>query len=1463
MKSVVFTFGRMNPPTTGHQLLVNKLLAHARQTKATPRVYLSHSVGKKDPLPYDKKISFARAAFGAIVRKSNSKNVIQILKDLEKEGFTHVTMFGGSDRVPEFTNLLNRYNGKEYNFEKIEVKSAGERDPDADDVSGMSASKMRALAKDEKVAEFLRGAPNTLKITQAKNMYNAVRKALLGEDVMDYSHDERFVGFIVEASDDEMDIAIPSDGEIAKHIDDMSVDDFDLDDADALMLDVILGQDIDEKEEVDEARVLSLQTRQKLAQRMKSMSKRLARLRDIKRKQMPAQQRLRMRARKAALMILRRRATGKTNLDYSTLSRSQRVAVDNALVNRFGKGLNSAVDRISKRILPMIRKKAQTSVAQARDTKESFVYEAKDKEGSAKDVAQDKIQAAKRGMSVADWEKTKADAAHDSPLNINPQKLDTLSIDPTQNDRVAPNPKQGHLHLNRKLSHYARSVDEGRKSSADKDARDAGDTNIIYQMRKTINSRGEHETTFADGHKAHVSIADAKKMLAKFEALRLPADKHEFTIQAGRSLASFKNVMAHGAKPEKKKISLGGKKFNEFYLGVGRSRTVSAYDNDEPPGNRRIAEVAKDEDRPEDPNKSRPLSQKLDLLLRLGLADTDELQKYRRALRSSKKAALQSPEMRAKLADLLDKLIDLTTQDPATYSRVRYRVMTKEALALLNKAERSGIDVSILAEVFVRGLQEDNDSAKAFNRVNSFIAGGKAAEIDNDLSEKVDLPHKYRAGLSDKTASARKAHWDKMDKLSDRDPRAYEPAPGDATAKTKPSKHTLKYKRMYGEEAMDEAAEAGLAAKAKKSGVSIDTLRKVYRRGVAAWNSGHRPGTTPQQWGMARVNSYITKGKGTYHGADKDLREDDLSEKSQGLWANIHAKRQRIKSGSGERMRKPGEKGAPTADQIRSAKGEAVSPAQQAAIAISMKKAGKTPKNEDVSPAAKKILGDKAKEHGGKVPFKSTTYKDGKKVVTHGYNDASGKRVVTHTTNEAAKSDAQQRAAGAALATQRGEYAGGKKGGAINRMALMKKKELIKLATKKKETNEGLRSTSKGNEKGRNYDPNKLYHQTGYRLKDYRRPGETSKAQDKQTLDKMFSRFTASGGKVKVLPPGKKTPKTMIRPRDYMKPNQAAKVGVTEQNMTTHDAVPLAKRVKKVKSFHAWHPKSVNEAQRTADVKVVKVRNPDGTTTFRKERTTTTVQQEASHPHPTGKIPYVSKTNKEMQDDLRKKFKDASEGYTGSEPTSSNPNDPSNRFVGTDAIRRNYAAATPGQEQAAGQIGVAAFSPEKPSYGSPVARTRTEVDHSKDDASKKHFNEIRKALSGIREQNELNESFAAGFELAPFARDYGIQVQSAFEHHPEVQEALDAQEDAMNEAIYQGRNVPLNKPMKGDVKKSKVYVRDPSTGNIKKVNFGDKKLSIKKDQPGRKRSYCARSSGQGNLTKKTSANYWSRRAWDC
>ena len=90
------------------------------------------------------------------------------------------------------------------------------------------------------------------------------------------------------------------------------------------------------------------------------------------------------------------------------------------------------------------------------------------------------------------------------------------------------------------------------------------------------------------------------------------------------------------------------------------------------------------------------------------------------------------------------------------------------------------------------------------------------------------------------------------------------------------------------EQAFDELLEnEGLKKKAAKSGISYGTLKKVYNRGMAAWRTGHRPGTTPQQWGMARVNSYIGKGKGTYYGADADLRgkskKEDVNEISKGL----------------------------------------------------------------------------------------------------------------------------------------------------------------------------------------------------------------------------------------------------------------------------------------------------------------------------------------------------------------------------------------------------------------------------------------------------------------------------------------------------------------------------------------------------------------------------------------------------
>ena len=137
MKKVVFTFGRMNPPTVGHQKLVDKVKAEAKKQSADARVYLSHTQNKKkDPLDYNSKVKYATKAFGSIVTKTNAKTIIQVLKELQSAGYTDVTLIVGSDRIPEFKKLLTKYNGKDYSFNSINFTSAGQRDPDAEGVAG-------------------------------------------------------------------------------------------------------------------------------------------------------------------------------------------------------------------------------------------------------------------------------------------------------------------------------------------------------------------------------------------------------------------------------------------------------------------------------------------------------------------------------------------------------------------------------------------------------------------------------------------------------------------------------------------------------------------------------------------------------------------------------------------------------------------------------------------------------------------------------------------------------------------------------------------------------------------------------------------------------------------------------------------------------------------------------------------------------------------------------------------------------------------------------------------------------------------------------------------------------------------------------------------------------------------------------------------------------------------------------
>jgi hypothetical protein len=1048
---VIVPLGRFNPPHKEHAHLVDAVIKLAKSTHSDAKVFVSRTVNnKKDPLTPQEKIRFLNKMFPGQkklfdVPPISNPSMVGVLKSLSgKYDTVHIVL--GDDRVSEIKAFVDKYNGTDYNYDKIEVHSRHSIvNTRVGDLDGVHASDIRKWAQAGNFAKVRDAMSEHLTDADVKQMVRIIQSRL-GKTMTE--------SVIVEEE-----IPLPSDAEIDRYLDKLTdMSELDLRDEDAMMLDMIVYDD--EPKNVHEG--LTSQQRQKRSQKMKSMSKRLARLRKLKSKQMPAGQRLRLRARKAAIMILRARASGRKNLDYNALSRSQRISVDNALTQRFGKSLKGAINRIATRILPRIRSKAQASVAQARSsTNEAFHMFLEGKEGSAKDRATDIKQAKAKGISVSDWEKSKGDVTHDSPLHIDATKVVATKVDPTTVDRTAPNPT--HTTSGAKRLSQFRMRTEARSSAAD--AVDAGDTNIIYQMRKAIIARGEHEVVFGDKHKAKISVADARKMLDLFQHTRLPADKQKLTVAASKSLTAFRNVLSHGIPKDKPKISLGGRKLDEVTFNA---RNWNPNDPDAPPGMTQANEKKKPsvKEDSEDPNQSKRLNQKMDVLLRLGLVDTTELQGYRRALRSSKQFALQSPQLRKNLADLLDKLIDLTTQDPATYSRVRYNVVNKELDSqpnpdLRKKAKKSGVAEDVLNQVFAREMSESNNVNRAYGRVNSFIAGGFAAKLDEDLQERAVDAKGYKSSTGGLTQKGRD-HYNRKTGGNLKAPVTTEPSKLKAGSKSANRRKSF-CARMGG---------------MKKRLTSAKTARDPD----------------------SRINKALRKW---------NCRSEETTT-------------------------------------------EAANFAQQAAIAIAMKKDGKKPKNESSDPC----------------------------------------------------------------------WTG--------------------------------------------------YHQVGMKNK---------------------------GGK----------PVPNCVPEDVV------------QRHADHKVI----RVKKAGNFIY---RKVYEAS------------------FEPPREPTSAFVTPNHKHPTGRTAYGSMSNSELRKKLSKTVSTSS----------------SESYVGTDEIRKNYASATPGQQD----INIAKYSVAKPVVGDAADGP------DKDTKTPAHFKDVRKALAGIRESYDLNESFAAGFTLAPFARDYGITVKTAFEHHPYVQEEL-------------------------------------------------------------------------------------------
>ena len=172
-------FGRFNPPTVGHEKLLNA--AKAASKGGDYAIYPSRTQDdKKNPLSPDEKIAFMRQLYPKhgerIVNDGDMKTIFNVLKKANEDGYSSINIMVGSDRQAEFEKLALKYNGELYDFEDINVVSAGERDPDAEGVEGMSASKLRKAASEDDFKTWMSGMPSKVDEKLAKSIFNAVKR---------------------------------------------------------------------------------------------------------------------------------------------------------------------------------------------------------------------------------------------------------------------------------------------------------------------------------------------------------------------------------------------------------------------------------------------------------------------------------------------------------------------------------------------------------------------------------------------------------------------------------------------------------------------------------------------------------------------------------------------------------------------------------------------------------------------------------------------------------------------------------------------------------------------------------------------------------------------------------------------------------------------------------------------------------------------------------------------------------------------------------------------------------------------------------------------------------------------------------------------------------------------------------------------------------------------------------------
>ena len=767
--TAVFTFGRFNPPTIGHEKLINAVAKQQKKNSGSKMyVYASQSNDpKKNPLPYAKKIAYMRKMFKKYAKNiisAKPRTAIEVAVELHNKGHRAIVMVVGSDRVAEFDKLLNDYNGVDarhgyYGFDNIEVVSAGERDPDAEGVEGMSASKMRAAAEEGDFDSFKTGIPNSMSDADKKKMYLDVRKGMgmreereMGDDY-DSLRDAYLTGKIwnvgesIEAKGLKGEVVrkgtnylsfVTEDGKVHK----------------AWLHEI----ELDENEVWTKAQADGQKKYKDSVggeEPLKAAKSPLQRLKDFDKSRVAAGKPPIFTDRKPPKFVRMKKAGMMTIMNVPT----------------------PEIDKFMKRGYKIIEE---------RDYKKEYAnYQGKpeqiERRSSRNKARRAMGDKAVKGMDVGHKD--------NNPMNNDPKNL--------RNEDPSKNRREPRLREKRDAGYPDDSEKIGKKHY------------IIYKDRRDWYGFEVDK----DGNQIGDSIFDPKKDELKKMILRFQED-----VELDERLKDQIPWL-------RKAIS----KIHQMTHPKGYEKLVKQY-----------ADGMRDKK-----NREHPSAWASDIARDYKGVEGRDFVKY------------------------INKLVDQGK-------------LPKELKAEYQEEET---------------MQTFSDLVKQINEVKQ----------DKDVDDKKGTqPAKYYAGdMAKSTKDKRDAHF-KAKKSG--------PAPGDS-AKTKPSVHTKKFKQMYGE-ALPKDADAGdyiddfeksdapqfkgkskekrkdmaiaaylskneeveldekitaLVNKAKKSGMPYSILKKVYDRGMAAYKTGHRPGATPQQWALARVNSFTTKSSGTWGKADKDL----------------------------------------------------------------------------------------------------------------------------------------------------------------------------------------------------------------------------------------------------------------------------------------------------------------------------------------------------------------------------------------------------------------------------------------------------------------------------------------------------------------------------------------------------------------------------------------------------------------